>query len=482
MTVRAALPILLLMTMLVGCALRLPVRHDAEELAGAVEQLRNPHFLKRRHRATAAVPKRIDKQAPWLATQFSARYAQVPATHAIRAVLEGRLVVFRVGEDAGDPKVSAPAHAKTIGDHLDAISAQTNWDYEIRDGSVHWVDMPTRVFKITVSQGEWQAQLGRNSSQGEASAFNDDNQYAFLDHKIDFWQELGESLKAVLGNYAFTAMPSVNSVAVTAPPDYLHRVEELVQHFNRSASQRVLVEMEIYLVDLSNSEQDTLDWSFVRNASNGVRALARQTAGTLLDGLTPFTLSLEDLSDGQYSGTRFIFNALEEQGATTVVSRPRLICLNNQVSELRLTRVTPYTSEVSYSTEQNIATSRLTPNVSTEEVVTGTTIYVLPTINGKAVNLNLSVNYTQINRFLTQSFGGDDTGVNVQLPEYDDTQFTLPIALNSGETMVLAGNPHTVSDAQHRGNRWSWLGRNRRNNKRRTETVMLLTVHVLDPA
>ena len=464
-----------------ACSGHLMVRHEAEELAGAVEQLNNPDFLKRRNRATDAVRKRVHKFAPWLHDDFSASYEEAPAIHVIRAVLGERLSVFRLSEDAGNPKVKASEHARTVGEHLDAIASQTNWNYDVVDGIVYWDDVPTKVFKITFPQGTWQSQVGRGSSAESESAFNDDNQYAFLEHKINLWEELEASLQSVLGDYKFTLLPSVNSITVTAPPDYLMRVQHIIDRFNKSASQRVLVELEIYLVDLSDSEQQTLDWSFVRNLSRGGTANVLQDGSRLLESLNPFTVSLNDLVDGKHRG-HFIFSALAEQGATTVVSRPKIICLNNQVSELRLTRVTPYTSEISYSAEQNIASSRLTPNVSTDEVVTGTTIYLLPTINGQRVNLSLSVNYTQINRFLNHTFGSEDSGINVQLPEYDDTQFTLPVALNSGETMVLAGNPRIASDAQTSGNRLPLLGRKRTDNKRRTETVMLLTVHVLDSA
>jgi type IVB pilus formation R64 PilN family outer membrane protein len=465
-----------------GCASDLRVRQDAEELAGIVDELHNPDFLQRRNRATEALRKKINKTAPWLRDAFSASYREAPATHVIRAVLGEHLTVFQLSEAAGDPKVKAPMGATTIGGHLDAIAAQTNWHYHIADGIVYWNDVPTKVFKIAFPQGTWQSQLGRESRGESDSTLDSAGQHAFLQRRVDLWAELGESLKSMLGGHAFTLLPSINSVTVTAPPNYLRQVEQVIARFNRSASQRVLVELEIYLVDLSDSDQQTIDWSFVRKASSARNLSIAQKGGSLLESLNPFTVSLADESDGKHSGSNFIFSALSQQGAATVVSHPKIICLNNQVSELRLTRVTPYTSEVSYQAEQNIVSSRLRPNINTDQVVSGTTIYVLPAINGRQVNLSLSVNYTQINRFLNQSFGEEGSSINVQLPEYDDTHFTLPVVLGSGETMVLAGNPRSVSDAQDSGNRIPLLGRRRSNNQRRTETVMLLTVHVLDPA
>lgn len=466
-----------------GCQSRLMVREEAEELSDALRALNKPEFLRRRHSATTAVRKRINKNAPWLHTPLRAQYKNLPAREAINAVLGDRLAVFHLNnaETAIDsnPIVHSAVNAKTIVDHLDAIASQSNWGYEIKKGIVHWSDLPTRVFQLNGLQGERIARLGRGGSENSnASA---DDQYNFLQYKIDFWKEFKENLSGLLGDYHFTLLPSVNSITVTAPMNVLRRVESLVDRFNESSSKRVLVELEIYLVDLSDSEQEVLDWSFVKEAALGTVFNIGRDATGLVNGSNPFKIDLSNLSNDKYNGTRFIFNALAAQGATTVVSHPKVICLNNQVSEIRFTRVVPYVSEISFATEQGANFSRVTPNVNTEEVITGTTIFVLPTINGNLVNLSLSVNYTQVNRFLNQTFNQSGNGINIQLPEYDDTHFTLPVSLNSGETMVLAGNPRSVSDSQADGHRWSWLGHSKRSNKRTTETVMLLTVHVLDP-
>jgi len=472
----------------VSCQYHRQVSEEVREAAARAAVLEEP-FLARQPRATRAIQTRVDRRAPWLSEKSAAVYRDLPATRAIRAVLGERPVFFApVIED--DPPVHSPTAGGTVQEHLDGIALQVNWAWEVEaDGNVVWTSLPTRVFRLAVPQGTRTARLGRAGGgqsfggSDDDNAQREDNQQAELAHFTAPYSELEAGLEALLSEeYAFSLLPSANSLVVTAPPNLMRRVETMVSRFNRAATQRVLVELEIYLVDLSDSERETLDWTFLRESASGLQfKLEAKTEGVL--GLEPpFRLSLSDLSDGRYSGSQLIFNALAEQGSASVVARPRIIALNNQVSELRVNRVTPYTENVRFREFDRGATTEISPEIETARVIGGTTIYVLPSIEGNQVSLTLSANYTRINRFITQTLGEGSNSISVRLPEYDDTQFTLPIALRSGETMVLAGNPSEMSSSQALHRKLIPMWRGNRSSRRRTETVMLITAHILDSA
>ena len=469
----------LLVLSLCGChapaAIDLPLSVER-----ALSEAQQQPFVARRERATQAQPVRRHRHATWLDQRVQMHYTELPATQAIRALLASRPSYFSADINS-DPMVTAPpGNSLHIREHLEAIATQTNWAYEINDrGHVFWTSLPTQIFQLAVPEQSRSSQLGAQPT-GDSSA---DGATAGLQlqHHVEPYAELQKSLDGLLGDHHYAMLPSVNSVLVTAPPDVLSQVERLIKRFNRVAQQRVLVALELYLVDLTDSGQNSVDWSLLYQRTERYRLGISAAGSGSLDASAPFQLSLGDLSGGRFSGSDLILKALSEQGATSLVSRPRIICLNNQVSELRLNRVSPYVESVLLTEQTRGDTTQVTPEVKTAEVVGGTTLYLLPTVVGDQINLLVSVNYTQVNRFLAQTLGAAGSSVSLRLPEYDDTQFTLPIVLGSGETVVLAGNPRTLSSRRSLRNPLLPIQRDASHSRRQLETVLLVTAHLLDP-
>ena len=454
-----------------------------QELSGemAVRQAQQQPFVVRRERATRARPVRRHRHAAWLDQHVRLRYAALPATQAIRALLDGRPTYFADDIDSDPPVTAPPGNSLRIQEHLEAIATQSNWAYEIdARGHVSWTGLPTRVFQLAVSEQSRSAKLGmrRASNSGDGDAAEG----LQLHHQVAPYAELQDSLRGLLGDYHYALLPSVNSVLVTAPPDVLAQVERLVNHFNRSSRQRVLVALEIYLVDLTDSGQNSIDWSLLYQRAGHYRLGVSAAGGGALNAAgAPFQLSLGELSGGRFTGSDLILKALSEQGATSLVSRPRIVCLNNQISELRLNRVSPYVESVRLTEQTRGDTTQVTPEVATAEVVGGSTLYLLPTVAGDQISLLISLNYTQVTRFLSQTLGAAGSSISLRLPEYDDTQFTLPIVLGSGETVVLAGNPRIMSSRRALRNPLLPLQRDASHSRRQLETVLLVTAHLLDP-
>ena len=475
--------LLLGLLLLNGCGLHRELRQHALDTAATAESLSAQSFMRHEDRAATARRIRLDPRHGWLDDPYVAQYDSLPVRQAIAAVVQGRAVFYDPDLAAinpeDEPRVSAVAGARTRRAHLDAIVRQVNWSYQPGSAeSLHISGLETRVFNLTLPHSERSATIGR-----PAGGSDGDGQGVGYSHNANPWDELATGLESVLGEYRYALLPSAGSIAVTAPPDRMRRAASLIESFNRRAGRRVLVELELFLVDLSDSQHENLDWSFIRRAGSGdVLSLSSVSDGELRSG-APFSLQLGGLSDGRYTGSELIFRALSEQGTASVISRPRLICLNNQVSELRINRVTPYTRSVKYTERNSGNTTTLSPEIETAEVTGGITIYVLPSIHDDRVHMTLSANYTQVTRFLVQSLGGATAGsTSVRLPEYDDTHFTLPVALKNGETMVLAGNPRTISKSNDRRNLFLPLFGGRSAEKRRLETVMLITAHILDPS
>src|SRR5205823_3858044 len=83
-----------------------------------------------------------------------------------------------------------------------------------------------------------------------------------------------------------------------------------------------------------------------------------------------------------------LFNALSQQGKTSVVSEPRVVCLNNQVAVVRIVQQNGYVASIQNTslagstggsggtTNVGTVTSQVTPGT----VITGLTLYILPKI------------------------------------------------------------------------------------------------------
>ncbi len=477
---RHALPLTLLCSALCGCHAPAAIELTSADEAAARQAQQLP-FVARREGATRASPVRRHRHAAWLEQRVQLRYIELPATQAIHAVLGGRPTHF-ADDIATDPLVTAPpGGALPVQEHLEAIATQTNWAYEIGPhGHVGWTGLPTRIFQLALPEQKRRVQLGQprdgsSDDDGNASGLQ-------LEHQVEPYAEIDNSLSGLLRDHHYAMLPSVNSVSVTAPPDVLAQVERMIKVFNRVARQRVLVALEIYLVDLTDSGQNSIDWSLLYQRASRYRIGATAAGSSALDqAITPFQLSFNASADGRFSGSELIFKALSEQGATSLVSRPRIVCLNNQVSELRLNRVSPYVESVRLTEQTRGDTTQVTPEITTDEVIGGTTLYLLPTVVGDQISLSISLNYTQVTRFLAQTLGAAGSSISLRLPEYDDTQFTLPVILGSGETIVLAGNPRIMSNRRALHNPLLPIRRDSSHSRRQLETVLSVTAHLLDP-
>ena len=463
-----------------GCSFHKSVQDQAESVADDARKLLDSPYLRRQERASNGRRVLTNPRQIWLEAAWRGNYSKIPARQAIAAVAGDRSVIYSPGivaiADDAQPLVSSVANATTVRQHLRDIAQQANWHFEVEgDEALFFNDIQTRVFRIAVPGVDRTAQIGRNAGE--------DGQ--LVGHRLDAtpWDDLEKSLGAVLEEGDFAMLPAAGSIMVNATPDRVRRAAKIIDKFNKASRQRVLVEIELFLVDLSESQSKNLDWQFIREAANGNRLQLSRVGGADFGSGIPFTLQLEGLATGRYTGSEVLFHALSEQGSASVISSPRLICLNNQVSELRINRITPYTRSLKLTERNTGNTTILTPEVETAEVSGGISIYLLPSIQGDRVNILLSANYSQVTRFIEQSFGsGAVGGINLRLPEYDDTQFTLPVSLSSGETMVLAGNPRTVTNTEDsRSVLLPFLGSTSAG-KRRFETVMLLTAHILDPS
>jgi type II secretory pathway component GspD/PulD (secretin) len=128
-----------------------------------------------------------------------------------------------------------------------------------------------------------------------------------------------------------------------------------------------------------------------------------------------------------------------------------VVCLNNQVSVIRITQQRGYLANVQTTTlggsgtttnvNANTVTSQITPGT----VVTGLTLYILPKILGKKVFMQVNADLSNLIGIETISSTGtgvataSSTSPLIQVPNLIQKQFNQRAVIGSGDTLILSG-------------------------------------------
>jgi len=183
---------------------------------------------------------------------------------------------------------------------------------------------------------------------------------------------------------------------------------------------------------------------------------------------------------GIVPGYTILFNALNQQGKTSIVTEPRVVCLNNQVSVIRIVESLGYVASVQQTSvggsstltaQQNTVTSQVTPGT----LVTGLTLYILPKIMGHTIFLQVNADLST-NKGFTQFTGQS----NIQLPDVTEKHFNQRSMIKSGDTLILSGfrqltnkaNANQFLDSQALGGKGSAQAS--------IETIVLITPFILN--
>ncbi|EKD72542.1 MAG: hypothetical protein ACD_45C00648G0003, partial [uncultured bacterium] len=176
-----------------------------------------------------------------------------------------------------------------------------------------------------------------------------------------------------------------------------------------------------------------------------------------------------------------LFNALSQQGKTSIVTEPRVVCLNNQVSVIRIVESQGYVASVqntslagngtSGSTSLNTVTSQITPGT----VVTGLTLYLLPKILNKNVYMQVNADISANQGIQTFTTGSGSNTSSVQLPNISEKHFNQRSMIRSGDTLIMSGFRQVGNQAKAnqflRSQALGGVGAQQLN----TETIILIT-------
>jgi type IVB pilus formation R64 PilN family outer membrane protein len=346
---------------------------------------------------------------------------------------------------------------------LDLLATKVGYVYTINKDQIYWKEFVTRTFDIAFMPGGTDYMMGgkggssssSGSSGGTTSSFGSDAadaEYSNISGKLSLWTDLNTTIQQLLSpDGKVTVSQATTSVTVRDRATNVDLIEQYIRNLNTNLSKQVLVKIQILEVDLENDFEFGINWTDIIKAFHNSPFQLSGNYGTPI-AITSFTpqptgqtvpqigVAPYPSANGVVPSYTILFNALSQQGKTSVVSEPRVVCLNNQVSVVRITESEGYVASIQNTSTggggtttaaQNTVTSQVTPGT----LITGLTLYVLPKIMGEKIYMQVNADLSTLTNL--QPFGA--TGSQVQLPTIKAKQFNQRSVIRSGDTLILSG-------------------------------------------
>lgn len=476
---------------LTGCSFsNIPDKEQKAAQDSMADLLRDVPAVQQRPRAAQIERVRIPRTAPWLGDRYEASYRD-EAKDAIRAVLQGRPVVFDLKNDTS-PIVTSPVDASTIIGHLDAIMVQADWAYTVDAGVVIVTDTVTRQFPLHAIPGLSSGRLGLSATGAQSATMANsldvtaaphrDLELAlrsiFAEHSNDNGQGQPTGMGGAVENAVYTIVPSANLLTVNGRPSIMRRVAQVVNDFNEAITRKVHLVITVYDVAFSSSSQRSIDFDMLREAA--IMSSASFTGSSLIQTSSGgFSLGLDFFEGNELDGSSIVFNLLQQQGNTTVRLHEAFEATNNVLFSIEERRSTPYISQVSIDRQDGGSISSLTPSIETETVRTGLGFHAVATIADNSVNVRLALSQSDLVRFDPYKFGSGDSGISGTLPVTDDQDRVIPITLRDGETRLIANLTQSQFRNDQAGSGFGWLGRASSIANSEKQTVIAVTARIL---
>lgn len=303
----------------------------------------------------------------------------------------------------------------TLLEALDTIRDVYGYDYRIDGERITMLPltMQTRMFQLNylnasrvgrsdthVISGSILSNGGGAQGGGAATTTPSDGASVQTNNKADFWSELGEAIKMIVGDgdgRNVMMSPQSGVVLVRAMPRELRAVENYLRRAQLSIERQVMLEAKIVEVVLNDSYQNGINWvALVNNrtarvgtgANNNV--IATPIVGTINGMVANSPLSGVLGLSFTTSSFNAILSFLETQGTIHVISSPRIATLNNQKAVLKVGSDDFFVTNVSTTTSTSGSGNTISPTINLQAFFSGISLDVMPQIDDD-VNVMLHI-------------------------------------------------------------------------------------------
>lgn len=296
--------------------------------------------------------------------------------------------------------------------------------------------------------------------------------------KNDFWDELGNSLKAIIGEGGgrnVIVSPTTGIVIVKAMPKEMRNVTTYLKNTQMAIERQVILEAKIIEVQLNDSFQTGVNWNVFKAGQNSAASLGQVSPGSaigpraggapaqvtgvtngsaatglvnsVINAVPGAALAGAAGNPGTLMGLAFqtsnfsaLLNFLETQGDVRVLSSPRIATTNNQKAVLKVGDDSFFVTNVQTSTTTGTATTT-TPSVTLQPFFSGIALDVTPQIsdNGEVV-LHIHPSVSQVKTVnQTLNLGGSAGTMQLPLASSNVSETDSIVRAKDGQIVALGG-------------------------------------------
>ena len=425
---------------------------------------------------------RVDNKS--LDTKFDLTVNSTPVQQVFMAIVAGTRYSILLHPDVSG-SISLNLKDVTVFEALEAIREIYGYDYKMDSARIYIqpLTLQTRIFQVNYLTGQRNGTSSLRVNSGSVSdastggapgtalpaggvGRSQESSKVTMTSSSDFWDELGKSLTAIVGNEKgrnVVVSPMSGVIVVRAMPDELRNVTAYLKASQVSIERQVILEAKIVEVQLNDGYQSGVNWGAFKNNPNSHTSAGQLSPGTALaptgsitNGLTTATpgssLSLaKSAAAGQAAGSLFglafqtsnfaaLLNFLESQGNIHVLSSPRIATLNNQKAVLKVGTDEFFVTNVSTTTTTGTATTS-TPSVTLQPFFSGIALDVTPRIdeNGEIIlHVHPSVSLVStVNK--TIDLGALNGSLNLPLASSSISETDSIVRARDGQIVAIGG-------------------------------------------
>ena len=352
---------------------------------------------------------------------------------------------------------------------LERVSAYfgVSWRY---DGSAITISKyETRVFTIEALPGTQEVKEGMQDDQGSggssgggssgsssssaSSSPNTLTQNSKFSMDFKYWDELSLVVKSIVGGQGNVVIsPSMGTVTATTTPEVMATLSDYLSKENKRMSRQIAINVQIYSVNLGQSEDFNLAFTSFLKTIAGNNSLTSfggfnviQTPSLLAPTNTALTSSsLGSLGVAILNGSRndptAIFSALSTVGNTSSVAQFPMTTLNNRPVSRRVGKDTSYISTVTNTSTVTTTVPQNTYTPVVSSIHAGFSLQLTPRLlDDGRILLQYSLSLIGLDTLGATNFNTGSGTVPLDLPVTDNRLFVQQSMLRSGQTLIIGG-------------------------------------------
>ncbi len=283
---------------------------------------------------------------------------------------------------------------------------------------------------------------------------------------------------------------SINRVAgiiiVTASKRALKNVETYLNTIKDALNRNLLLEARIVEVKLTEGLRYGIDWNAVSKKILKLGSVKFSNVGAGTTGFADLSTSSSPFFTLSFTGSTesatftHLLEALRTQGDIKVLSNPRLNLMNGQSALLSVGTSQAIISEVTTETDYETNTTTISP--STENILSGILIGLVPFIdNNGVISLTITPIISELIKIEERTFGASGSFVQLQLPTIDLREMSTTIKIKNKEMIIIGGlikNKDSIDDSEipilGRIPLIGFLFRSHKDTKEKTELVIMI--------